>query len=66
MLHFPPRRAFLRSAVAGNAIFPALVSELLAEDASRGTDPLAPPTAALRNEGEERHLPVYVWWCFAR
>ncbi|HEV3439257.1 MAG TPA: DUF1501 domain-containing protein [Gemmata sp.] len=36
------RREFLRSAVAGSAIFPALISELLADDASRGTDPLAP------------------------
>src|SRR6266700_2272248 len=32
------RRTFLRSAVAGSALFPALVSELLADEA----DPLAP------------------------
>src|SRR5580700_4698582 len=38
----PTRRSFLRSAVAGSAIFPALVSELLAEEANRGGDPLAP------------------------
>jgi hypothetical protein len=38
----PTRRAFLRSAVAGSAIFPALVSELLAEEANRNADPLAP------------------------
>jgi hypothetical protein len=38
----PNRRAFLRSAVAGSAIFPALVSELLAEESGRSIDPLAP------------------------
>jgi hypothetical protein len=38
----PGRRMFLRSAVAGSAIFPALVSELLAEEAKSGNDPLAP------------------------
>jgi hypothetical protein len=37
---FPDRRGFLRSAVAGTAIFPALVSELLA--AETPADPLAP------------------------
>ena len=42
------RRQFLHSAVAGSAIFPALVSELLAEDGrdkpgrSPEADPLAP------------------------
>jgi Protein of unknown function (DUF1501) len=35
----PNRRGFLRSAVAGTALFPALVSELLAQDAA---DPLMP------------------------
>jgi hypothetical protein len=40
--HSHTRRAFLRSAVAGSGIFPALVSELLAEESSRNTDPLAP------------------------
>jgi hypothetical protein len=34
-----PRRGFLRSAVAGTALFPALVGELIAQD---GADPLAP------------------------
>jgi hypothetical protein len=38
----PTRRSLLRSAVAGSAIFPALVAELLAEDARGSTDPLAP------------------------
>src|SRR5580700_338889 len=38
----PTRRSFLRSAVAGSAIFPALVSELLAEEANRSGDPLTP------------------------
>lgn len=42
MPHLLPRRVFLQSAVAGSTIFPALVSELLAEEASRSTDPLAP------------------------
>src|SRR3954447_25829179 len=35
------RRTFLRSAVAGSALFPALVAELLADEAA---DPLAPKT----------------------
>lgn len=35
------RRTFVRSAVAGTVLFPALLSELLAEDAARG-DPLSP------------------------
>ncbi len=39
----PLRRAFLRSALAGTMLLPALVSELLAEDAARSSnDPLAP------------------------
>ena len=42
----PPlsRRGFVRSAVAGTALFPAIVSELLAEEdsARRAGDPLAP------------------------
>jgi hypothetical protein len=35
-MHFPSRRSFLRSAVAGSLLMPAIVRELLAED-----DPLA-------------------------
>lgn len=43
MMPFTHRRGFIRSAVAGTALFPAIVSELLAEDAARGPiDPLAP------------------------
>src|SRR4051812_41212756 len=36
------RRTFLRSAVAGSLLMPAILSELLAEDATRSADPLAP------------------------
>ncbi|OWK43153.1 DUF1501 domain-containing protein [Fimbriiglobus ruber] len=38
------RRQFVRSAVAGTALFPAILSQLLAEDSPRGesADPLAP------------------------
>ncbi len=36
------RRTFLRSAVAGSLLMPAILSELLAEDAARSADPLAP------------------------
>jgi hypothetical protein len=40
----PNRRGFLRSLVGGSALFPGLVSQLLAEDAVRSdsTDPLRP------------------------
>lgn len=46
-LHFlpnPHRRGFLRSLAGGSALFPGVVSQLLAEDAARssGADPLAP------------------------
>src|SRR5271155_2424858 len=35
------RRSFLRSAVAGSMLMPAILSELLAGDDGRSTDPLA-------------------------
>ncbi len=39
----PHRRDFVRSAIAGTALFPAIVSELLAADnSSQASDPLAP------------------------
>ncbi|MCW5558861.1 MAG: DUF1501 domain-containing protein [Verrucomicrobiae bacterium] len=39
----PNRRGFLRSLVGGTALFPGLVTQLLAEDAARSAaDPLAP------------------------
>lgn len=43
------RRGFLRSMVGGSLLFPGLISQLLAEDASRSgsTDPLVPRTPHL-------------------
>jgi hypothetical protein len=38
----PSRRGFVRSAVAGSLLMPGILSELLAADASRADDPLAP------------------------
>lgn len=38
----PSRRAVLRSIVAGSLTFPGILSQLLAEDAKRVNDPLAP------------------------
>jgi hypothetical protein len=42
-MHTPPtRRGVIRSMVAGSLAFPAVLSELLAADAPRADDPLAP------------------------
>ena len=54
------RRGFVRSAVAGTVLFPAILSELLAAgEPSRAADPLAPRPPHFPAQGEERHLPVH-------